>query len=125
MTELQKTLLMNVEDETTSKQFIDTYKPLCSGLTIKESEVHGLGLFAKEDFLAGFEFGETHVFAVSATRREWVRTPLGGFINHSESPNCFISTNTEKRILHSIKPIGKGEEITVYYRFESYDGMTA
>lgn len=111
--------------ETSSKQFIDTYKPLCSGLTIKESEVHGLGLFASQDFLAGFEFGETHVFAVSATRREWVRTPLGGFINHSETPNCYINTETSDRILYSVRPIKKGEEITVYYRFESYDGMTA
>ena len=70
-------------------------------------------------------FGETHVFAVSTTRREWVRTPLGGFINHSEEPNCYISTNTEERILHSVRPIKAGEELTVYYRFESYDGMTA
>ena len=51
-------------------------------------------------------FGETHVFAkVSTTRREWVRTPLGGFINHSEEPNCYISTDTEERILHSVRPI--------------------
>ena len=58
-----------------------------------------MGLNAKEDFSAGEVFGETHVFAVSTTRREWVRTPLGGFINHSEEPNCYISTNTEERIL--------------------------
>ena len=70
-------------------------------------------------------FMETHVFAVSTTRREWVRTPLGGFINHSEEPNCYISTDTEERILHSVRPIKAGEELTVYYRFESYDGMTA
>ena len=107
------------------KQFEDTYRPLPWGLTIKKSKIEGLGLHAQDEFPAGEVFGETHVFSVSSTRREWVRTPLGGFINHSESPNCFISTNTEKRILHSIKPIKKGEEITVYYRFESYDGMTA
>ena len=107
------------------KQFNDTYKPLPNGLTIMESKIEGLGLYAQEDFLAGYEFGETHVFAVSKNRREWVRTPLGGFINHSETPNCYISTNTEERILHSIRPIKAGEELTVYYRFESYDGMTA
>ena len=27
------------------KKFIDTYKPLPEGLTIKDSKVHGLGLF--------------------------------------------------------------------------------
>ena len=107
------------------KEFKDTYRPLPNGLTIMESKIEGLGLYAQEDFLAGEVFGETHVFAVSTTRREWVRTPLGGFINHSEEPNCYISTDTEERILHSVRPIKAGEELTVYYRFESYDGMTA
>jgi|TARA_B100001778_G_scaffold122629_1_gene100801 SET domain-containing protein len=107
------------------KQFEDTYKPLPEGLTIMESKIEGLGLYAQEDFLAGYEFGETHVFAVSTNRREWVRTPLGGFINHSENPNCYINTEGEERRLYSVRPITSGEEITVYYRFESYDGMTA
>ena len=107
------------------KQFEDTYKPLPEGLTIMDSKIEGLGLTAERDFSAGEVFGETHVFSVSTTRREWVRTPLGGFINHSENPNCYISTDTEERILHSIRPIKAGEELTVYYRFESYDGMTA
>ena len=108
-----------------TKKFDETYRPLPEGLSIMESKIEGLGLYAQQDFLAGKVFGETHVFAVSTTRREWVRTPLGGFINHSEEPNCYISTNTEERILHSIRPIKAGEELTVYYRFESYDGMTA
>ena len=62
----------------------------------------------KKIFQIGEVFGETHVFfvKVSTTRREWVRTPLGGFINHTlQEPNCYISTNTEERILHSIRPI--------------------
>ena len=104
------------------KQFEDTYKPLPKGLTIMESKIEGLGLYAKEDFPAGHEFGETHVFAVSTNRREWVRTPLGGFINHSDDPNCYISTDRGDRTLHTIKPIKKSDELTVYYRFKGYDG---
>ena len=104
------------------KQFEDTYKPLPEGLTIMESKIEGLGLYAQTDFSAGHEFGETHVFAVSTNRREWVRTPLGGFINHSEEPNSYISTDRGDRTLHTIKPIAKGEELTVYYRFKGYDG---
>jgi SET domain-containing protein len=77
------------------KQFEDTYRPLPDGLSIMESSIEGLGLYAQRDFSAGEIFGETHVFAVSTNRREWVRTPLGGFINHSENPNCYISTDTE------------------------------
>ena len=111
--------------QTNMKTFEDTYTPLYEGLTIKKSKVHGLGLFAERDYNAGIDFGETHVFVVNRSRRDWVRTPLGGFINHSENPNCYISTTTEKRCLHTIRPIREGEEITVYYRFESYDGMTA
>lgn len=107
------------------KEFnIETYKPLQYGLTIKKSKVHGLGLFATEDIKAGHDFGETHVFVVNNNRREWVRTPLGGFINHNEIPNCYINTESEDRTLYTVRPIKKGEEITVYYRFETYDGLT-
>ena len=112
--------------ETSTKKFDDdTYTPLYQGLTIDKSNVHGLGLVAEMNFPAGTDFGETHVFVVNRSRRDWVRTPLGGFINHSETPNCYINTESEDRTLYSIRPIKRGEEITVYYRFESYDGMTA
>ncbi len=107
------------------KLFEDTYTPLYQGLTIKKSKVHGLGLFTEMDFPAGLDFGETHVFVVNKSRRDRGRTQLGGFINHRESPNCYINTESEDRTLYSVRPIKKGEEITVYYRFESYDGMTA
>jgi len=104
--------------------FQDTYRPLIEGLTIKTSNIEGLGLFTTKDFLAGTDFGETHVFVLSNNRREWVRTPLGGFINHSENPNCYINTESEDRTLYSVRPLKKGEEITVFYRFETYDGLT-
>ena len=86
--------------------------------------IEGLGLFTTKDFPAGTDFGETHVFVLSNNRREWVRTPLGGFINHSENPNCYINTESEDRTLYSVRPLKKGEEITVFYRFETYDGLT-
>ena len=106
------------------KIFIDTYKPLPEGLTIRDSKVHGLGLFTTKHFPAGTDFGETHVFVVNKNRRDWVRTPLGGFINHSEEPNCYINTETEDRTLYSVRPLKANEEVTVFYRFESYDGIT-
>ena len=67
------------------------YRPLCTGLTLKESPIDGIGLFATEDFKAGIFLGETHIW--EQKRREFIRTPLGGYINHSEEPNCFINTN--------------------------------
>ena len=84
------------------KEFKDTYRPLPNGLTIMESKIEGLGLWAKKIF--EMRCLEKLMYQVT-TRREWVRTPLGGFINHSEEPNCYISTDTEERILHSVRPI--------------------
>ena len=102
---------------------METYRPLPLGLTIKDSKIDGLGLHAKESFDAGTVFGETHVLVLHRDRHEWVRTPLGGFINHSEEPNCFITTDAGDRTLYAIKPIKAGEEITVFYRFKGYDGI--
>ena len=98
------------------KQFEDTYKPLPEGLTIMESKIEGLGLYAQTDFSAGYEFGETHVFAVSTNRREWVRTPLGGFINHSEEPNCKLVDYKTKMHLYTTEAIKAGEELTLKYK---------
>jgi hypothetical protein len=85
------------------------YRPLCTGLTLKESPIDGIGLFATEDFKAGIFLGETHIW--EERRRDWIRTPLGGFI---------ISTNIhyhngDQRELYTIRPILEGEELTVYY----------
>ena len=101
----------------------DTYRPLPEGLTIKSSKIDGLGLHATIKFEAGTVFGETHVLVHSRDRHEWIRTPLGGFINHSDDPNCFITTDSGDRTMYAIKPIKAGEEITVYYRFKGYDGI--
>jgi len=99
-----------------------TYRPLPSGVTIKPSKIDGLGLHATQNLPAGVMLGETHVLVHNRDRHEWVRTPLGGFINHSEDPNCYIATDKGDRMLHIIKPVKDGDEITVYYRFKGYDG---
>ena len=59
------------------------YKPLPESLTIKQSKVNGLGLFAKEVIAQGTNLGITHI----KIEEEILRTPLGGFINHSNTPN--------------------------------------
>ena len=58
-------------------------------------------------------------------RREWIRTPLGGFLNHSEDPNCFVNTNIhyhhgDQRELYTVRPIIEGEELTIYYTLQEY-----
>jgi len=67
------------------------YRPLPDGLTIASSPINGNGLFTRENLKAGVFLGVTHVWETN--RWDWIRTPLGGFINHSEDPNCFINMN--------------------------------
>lgn len=101
------------------------YRPLPYGLTLKPSKKHGLGLFATTDTLeAGKRLGITHVLynaIYDHVHITWIRTPLGGFINHSENPNCVIlNTLNDERELFTIRPIMDGEELTVYYTLEEY-----
>ena len=102
------------------------YKPLPDSLTIKTSRVNGLGLFAKEAIPQATNFGMTHV----EIGEKILRTPLGGFINHANDPNCVkvellmtnhddpkLKFNYKKWNLVTIKDIKKDEEITLKYTF--------
>ena len=60
------------------------YKPLPDIITIKDSGIHGLGLFTKEDIPKGTYLGMIHFKLYG----EWIRTPLGAFGNHSDDPTC-------------------------------------
>ena len=90
------------------------YRPLPFVLTIKKSDIEGLGLFAKEDIEKNHEFGVSHI---QDERYEdgYIRTPLGGFFNHSLTPNCEAYKEDNFIKLRSIKDIKRGEEITVRY----------
>ena len=52
-----------------------------------------------------------------------MRTPIGGFVNHSDDPNCTKDLEEMEwgRIYHmrTIKPIKKGEELFLKYTFYS------
>ena len=90
------------------------YRPLPPNLTIKKSVIDGLGLFATEDIFPQYEFGITHVYDTEF-ESGYIRTPLGGFFNHSDVPNCeaYISGRFIK--LKSIQFIKKNTELTVKY----------
>ena len=90
------------------------YKPLPENLTIQKSEVHGLGLFALEKILKETDLGVSHIFHVDF-EDEYIRTPLGGFINYSETPNCEIKINVDGYNLVTLCDIKKGEELTLKY----------
>ena len=102
------------------------YKPLPESLTIAPSGIHNLGLFTEEDIPHATNLGMTHL----KLGTQIIRTPLGGFINHSNEPNCVkaelmmtnhdntnIKFDYKKWNLITIRDIKKGEELTVRYTF--------
>jgi SET domain-containing protein len=90
------------------------YRPLPLALTIKKSKIEGLGLFAREDIKKNHEFGISHVLD-EKFEDGYIRTPLGGFFNHCNIPNCEAYKEGEYIKLRAIKDIKKGDEITVRY----------
>ena len=92
------------------------YRPLPDSVTIKESGIHGLGLFATDRILQGTNLGMIHY---TSKEGNIMRTPLGGFGNHSETPNCKkLKDVTDGMVgVHIIttRDIAPGEEITWRY----------
>ena len=104
-----------------------TYQPLPDSLHIGESKIHGQGLVASENIPMGTDLGISHY----RKGNDVIRTPLGGFINHSEDPSATrkqirIEPYWDKWNVTTIKDIKKGEEITLkytMYRVDNADQM--
>ena len=98
------------------------YKPLPKKLRLGFSHIHDIGIFAKESILKGTNFGMTHL----QFGENLVRTPLGGFLNHSDDPNCEkvkLKFTNDKNFLFNkwnlvtLRNIKEGEELTLKYTF--------
>ena len=61
------------------------YRPLPDGLTIKNSPIEGLGLFTTINIKKNTFIGVTHI-RDEQFENKYIRTPLGGFYNHSNDP---------------------------------------
>ena len=109
-----------------------SYQPLPDCITIKKSEIHGLGLFATKDIPKGTNLGIAHIkipHGENDFEQSYCRTPLGGFYNHSDKPNCeirstlkyFYDSTSPIRLVTTIlelftkKKIKKGQELTSKY----------
>jgi SET domain-containing protein len=117
------------------------YKALHNDITIKESSIHGLGVFAIKDIAKDIILGISHVKDKnnpSCHHKGYIRTPLGGFINHSPQPNCIkvhprswipshqwviIKEGDEftSMAIRTSRDIKGGEELTVFYTFYKVD----
>ena len=110
------------------KPYFETikYLPLPKELRLGFSKIHDIGLFAKEKIERGRDLGISHI----QLGKKLYRTPLGGFINHSDDPNCtksmFRVTNANDNTtkmdykawkLFTLDDIEPGEELTLTYTF--------
>ena len=101
------------------------YKPLPENLRLGFSDIHDIGVFAKEAIPRTTNLGMTHL----QFGKNLIRTPLGGFLNHNDDPNCekvkLKFTNEDKEPsyifnkwhLITLKDIKEGEELTLTYTF--------
>ena len=94
----------------------NNYKPLPDGLIIKDSGIEGQGLFTTRELAFGCNLGISH-YRING---EYIRTPLGGFINHSDTPNCGrsqirIKPGLDKWSIIVTENIPKGSELTLKY----------
>ena len=104
------------------------WRPLPDFLTIKQSTIEGLGLFTTDQIKQGDDLGMTHVFD-PRFHDNYLRLPLGAFVNHHEIPNCKAVFCDEDEKLGKVKhirivalnDIEKGSEITVKYVINKLD----
>ena len=80
------------------------YRPLPKSLTIKNSPIEGLGLYATMNIKAHTFVGLTHIRDEQFDNK-YIRTPLGGFYNHSNNPNVL------KIVSNSIPKLKFGDSI--------------
>ena len=108
------------------KEITPMYKPLPKELRLGFSDIHDIGVFAKETLPVATNLGMTHIKVADRI----IRTPLGGFLNHSDDANCVKAElkmfnednpsqplNYKKWNLVTLRNIKEGEELTLRYTF--------
>ena len=74
-----------------------------------------MGLYSIESLYPGQYLGITHV-ANDRFENGYIRTPLGGFINHSDTPNCEVREDVDSNLmLFTLRQILPNEELTLKY----------
>ena len=94
------------------------YNPLPKNLFINHSKIHGHGIFAKENIKINTDLGCTHIKVPMVFG--YIRTPLGGFVNHAKNNNCelHLVEDWDDYLIYNIftvRKILKGEEILLNY----------
>ncbi len=90
-----------------------SYRALPEGLFISDSLVAGQGVFTRKPLQVGTYLGMSHLIVDEVI----YRTPLGGFLNHSQEPNCEKYIEDDRYYVRVIKPIKPNEELFLKYTF--------
>ena len=94
---------------------LNMYRPLPKQLTIKNSPIEGLGLFATTNIKSNSFIGVTHI-RDEQFENKYIRTPLGGFYNHSNEPTVI-------RMVSDVLPKLKfGDKIDINATTKTFDG---
>ena len=79
------------------------------------SNIHGIGVFSKEDFKKGQIIGVSH----AEYEGVWYMT-THGYYNHSKNPNCIIENKDNLKLLIAGRDIISSEELTADYTKQPY-----
>ena len=93
------------------------YQPLPSGIVVADSGIAGQGLFTTRRLVMGTTLGISH-YRIDG---EYIRTPLGGFINHADEPNfqrsqIRVKPGFDKWSIMTLEDIEEGDELTLKYK---------
>jgi len=86
-----------------------------SSLVIRESPIHGLGVFAAEDIPAHTDLGAAQI---AEPLGDYQITKLGKHHNHSSQPTCYNKMAAGTRNLYPNTDLRAGDEITVDYTMQ-------
>tara|TARA_R110000772_G_scaffold31235_4_gene77243 strand:- start:815 stop:1183 length:369 start_codon:yes stop_codon:yes gene_type:complete len=78
------------------------------GVSLRESTIHGQGVFADKFYAAGYGAGWASL--------NGKRTIIGRYTNHSDNPNCTVMPTAYGIILVTLESIAVGDEMTIDYR---------
>lgn len=116
---------------------------MIKNVEIQETESKGKGLFALKDFKKGETIFRNQRGRIVKKKDlpnlseddsehlnelDWevweIMNPPGRFINHSCDPNAVPTESSDEATYIVLRSIKRGEEITVDYRINAYDGNT-
>lgn len=94
-----------------------TYRPLPDCLAVGSSKIEGVGLIATAMLAKGVLLGPSHLYLPNYdSPNDLVRLPMGGFINHSDIPNCSLVKWGDYYFVEPKRRILPSEELTLDYR---------